>query len=112
MLTLDFKLISNESETINTTVNYFQRNDILNFKINDNIYQYDVNKYIIIKKDFEKEITMNFNKKVIIIHLFSNNIEIDYPMDKGSYKVSKGHAELTYTLKQDIEINNKILIDY
>lgn len=112
MLSLDFKLISNGSEKINTTINYFQKNNILNFKINEDLYQYNINEYILIKKDSEKEITMNFNKKVIIIHLFSNNIKIDYPMDKCAYKIHKNHVELTYTLNQDVEINNKIVIDY
>lgn len=112
MLTLDFKLISNESEKINTTVNYYQKENTLNFKIEDDIYQYKINECILIKKDKEKELTMNFKKKVIIIHLFSNNIEIDYPMDKSAYKITKKHVELMYTLKQDIEINNKIYIDY
>lgn len=112
MLTLDFKLISNESEKINTTVDYFQKNNILNFKINNDLYQYDINEYILIKKDQEKEITINFKKEVIIINIKSNNIKIDYPMDKSTYKISKNHVELTYMLKQDIEITNKIFIDY
>lgn len=112
MLTLDFKLISNNLEKINTTVNYFQKNNTLNFKIDKDIYQYNIDEYILTKKDKEKIITMNFKKKVIIIHLLSNNIKIDYPMDKCAYNIAKRHVELTYTLKQDIIIDNKIFIDY
>lgn len=112
MQTLNFQLITNDSKKINSKVNYFQKNSILNFKIEDDIYQFNIEECLLVKKDQEKEITMDFKKKVIIIHLFSNNIKIDYPMDKCTYQIHKNHVELIYTLNQDIVINNKILIDY
>lgn len=64
------------------------------------------------KKRSRKRNYYGFQEKVIIIHLFSNNIKIDYPMDKCTYQINKNHVELIYTLNQDIVINNKILIDY
>lgn len=112
MLNLNFKLVTNDVEKIDTKVNYYKKDKVFNFKIENDIYQYKSDEYILIKKDTEKEITMDFKKKVIIINLLSNNIKIDYPMDKCHYYEENNHIELTYTLNQDIIINNKILIDY
>lgn len=112
MLTLNFKLLSNNEELINENTNYFEKDNIIKFKINDDLYEYDKENTILIKKDQEKELTINFKEKVIIINLISNNIKVDYQMEKSIIKIDKNKVNLIYTLESDESLENSIFIEF
>ena len=112
MKKLIFKLFNNNHEVINEIVNYYESNNIIKFKIKDELYEYDKDNTILIKKDEEKEIIMNFQEKLIIINLLSNNIKIDYPMNECSIKIDKNNTILKYTLESEETVENTIFIEF
>ena len=109
---LKFKLITNDEEIIDEEVNYFEKDNIINFKIADDIYQLDKEKIILIKKDQEKELTMNFKEKLIIINLYTNNIKIDYSIDNCKINKEKNIIKIDYTLESENKIKNSIFIEF
>ncbi|MCH5166825.1 MAG: hypothetical protein J1F35_02935 [Erysipelotrichales bacterium] len=109
---LTFKLLSNNKEIINEQINYLKQENIIKFKINDDNYEYDEKNIILVKRDSEKELTINFKEKVIIINLLSNNIKIDYPMDKSDANINNNIVILNYTLESDKTVENTIIIEF
>lgn len=112
MKSLNFKLISNSKEIINERVNYYETGNILKFKVNEDLYEYNKLNNVLIKKDSEKELTINFKEKLIIINLLSNNIKVDYPMEESSIKKDDDKVILNYTLESDETIENTIIIEF
>lgn len=112
MKSLNFKLLNNTKEIINKDVNYFESGNILNFKVDEDLYEYDKSNNILKKRDNEKELTINFKEKLIIINLLSNNIKIDYPMETSSIKKDENKVILNYTLESDSTIENTIIIEF
>lgn len=112
MQTLHFKLISNNNEIINDKTTYYIKDNIIHFYIDECFYKYDLTNHIFSKKDNEKELVINFNKKVILIECLKENMKFDYPIDKITKKNSKNNVQLEYTLDGEEKLVNTIIIEF
>lgn len=112
MNTLRFKLISNKIEIINQEVNYFKDNNIFKFKVNNELYEYHLENNILIKKNSESIIKVDFDKKKMTINI--NSINQDFLMDIDDIIVKKenNHIELMYSFINDEKTTNCIIIEY
>lgn len=112
MKQLLFQLTTNDKKVIDRKVNYYKSGDIYNFKIDEDLYQFDSQNIILTKKDQEKEININFLEKLIIITILENNIKIDYPLEECYYDTTKNSYKLFYVLDSDNPLKNSIVIDF
>lgn len=109
---LHFIMESNKKEIINEHVAYYTKDEIIVFKINDDIYKYDKKNIILSKKDFEKELVIKFNEKLILIEVNINNIKIDYPISEVNIKTTENKMLLSYKLDSGEQLNNTITIEF
>ena len=107
---LSFELYSNDKLEIKEETNYFIKDDVLNFKIENDTYKYNVNTHNLVKTNKEYTIDINLDKKLVLIALngytFEMNI-IDYNIKKED-----NFIELEYTYEGEEITNNKIIIKY
>lgn len=109
---LTFKLISNKKEEINEEVSYYINNDIINFKIGNTLYKYNLIDDILIKSDFDLSLTIDPHNHIIYVKLMENSLEFNMPIDK--VKITKKSHEITikYTLLGDEITENEIYLNY
>lgn len=109
---LIFRLISNKKEEINVEVPYYIKDDTINFKIEDNLYKYNLNNDIIIKNNSNLSITIDFNNDIIYVKLVENDLTFNMPIDK--VKITKNDQEITikYRLLSDEITENEIYLKY
>lgn len=112
MKRLIFKLISNKDIIIDRELNYILKDNIIKFKIDDTLYEYDITNNIFSKKDKDSLITINFKDKNMKIKL--HEIDNDFYMDiiDVDIKNNKSKIELTYTFINDEKTTNCIIIEY
>ena len=107
---LSFELYSNDKLEIKEETNYFIKDDVLNFKIENDTYKYNVKTHNLVKTNKEYTIDINLDKKLVLIALngytFEMNI-IDYNIKKED-----NFIELEYTYEGEEITNNKIIIKY
>lgn len=112
MKRLNFRLISNKETQINKESNYFIKDNTLFFKDNEDCYQYNINNKIFIKKDKEKELTIDISNNNIIITLLENNYQFDMPIEVIKCENEDNKIVIEYTFMSDEQITNCIIIDY
>lgn len=103
---------SNNKEIINEEIAYQKKDNTINFKINNDLYKYDLKNYILTKKDAEKELVIKFKEKVIIIYAINEGISLNYPMLKSKIKEQNNTINISYTLDEEVKLNNTIIIEF
>ncbi len=110
MKTLSFKLYSNNKLEIDTITNYFIKDNVLNFKIENDTYKYDLNTDNLVKTNHEYTIDINLNKKLVLIAL--NGYTFEMNILNHSINKKDNNIELEYTYEGEEITNNKIIIQY
>lgn len=109
---ISFKMISNNQEIINEKTAYYKKDNTINFKINNDLYSFDEEKIILIKRDKEKELVIKFQEKVILIIAKEENINLSYPMRKVSVDITEKIINLSYSLEEGETLHNTINIEF
>lgn len=112
MLKLSFKLITNGSEIINETSNYFIKDNVINFKINEETYSYNLIDDIMIKKNKESSINIDLKNKIIQITLLEQGLTFDMEIIDSKVKKDSNLIEFEYTFESDEKTTNCITINY
>lgn len=112
MLKLSFKLITNGSEIINETSNYFIKDNVINFKINEETYSYNLIDDIMIKKNKESSINIDLKNKIIQITLLEQGLTFDMEISDSKVKKDSNLIEFEYTFESDEKTTNCITINY
>jgi hypothetical protein len=102
MQLLKFKLISNSNTLINKKTNYYIKDNIINFKIDNDIYTY--NKESIITIDFE-----NYN---IIIEIPECNSMFNMEIKEYNIHIDNDNISIKYKYIADEIMTNSIFIQY
>jgi len=110
METLSFKLYSNNKLEIDEKAKYFIKDDVINFKIDNNTYKYNIKNNNLIKTNNEYVININIEKKLVLITL--NGYTFEMNIIKHSLKNDDNNVELEYTYEGEEITNNKIIIKY
>lgn len=109
---LHFKMLSNNKEIINENISYYKKDNIINFKINDDLYNLDLENIILTKKDKEKELVINFKDRDILITVLTDDIKVRYPIASSSIKKTEKGFKLDYLLDEGEKLNNCIIIEF
>ena len=112
MLKLSFKLITNNRTVIDSESNYFIKDNVINFKIEEDTYSFNLENYIMTKKNKESNIIINPNEKLIQITLLSHNMTFDMEIIDSKVKKEQNTIEFTYTFESDEKTTNCIIINY
>ncbi len=109
---LHFKLISNQETLIDTITNYIKSNNNLKFKVNNDLYEYHLEKLTLIKKSKDSKITIDFKNKIIKIKL--HNISDEFIMDISDIFIENNEdiIKLEYSFYNDEKTTNYIIIEY
>ena len=110
MKTLTFKLYSNNKLEIDEKVNYFIKDEVMNFKIDKDTYKYDLKTHNLVKTNHEYTIDINFNKKLVLIAL--NGYTFEMNIINHSIKNESNNIVIEYTYESEEITNNKIIINY
>ena len=106
MKTLSFKLYSNNKLEIDTNTNYFIKDDVLNFKIENDTYKYDLKSDNLVKTNHEYTIDINLANKLVLIAL--NGYTFEMNIIEHNIKKEDNLIELEYTYEGEEITNNKI----
>lgn len=112
MKTLKFKLISNDKEQINTETNYYIKDNKMNFKIQDDLFEYDLNNKYLLKRNKETSIKINFIDKVIEITLLTHNYTVDMEIVDLIIKKEDKNIKIEYSFDDGEKNTNCIFITY
>ena len=110
MKTLTFKLYSNNKLEIDETTNYFIKDDVMNFKIENDTYKFNINTNNLVKTNHEYTIDINLDKKLVLIAL--NGYTFEMNILKHSITKKDNSIEIEYTYESEEITNNKIIINY
>lgn len=109
---LKFKLITNNQIVIDEEVNYFIKEDIFKFKIDEVYYEYDKKNNIFSKKNNESLIKIELLKNNIVIVLLENNMFFDMEVQINRYEKNDKLVIIEYTFISDEKTTNCIIIEY
>lgn len=112
MQTLKFKLISNKETLINESTSYYIKDNIINFKINDELYSYNLENNILIKTNKEYKITNDFENYNIIIEIPESNSMFNMEILDYTIHIDNNKILIKYKYLGDEEIENSIFIEY
>lgn len=112
MKSLKFKLISNKEILIDESTTYYIKDNILNFKINNELYNYNLENSILIKTNRESKITMDFENYNIIIEIPANNLMFNMEILEYTNHIDDNKISIKYKYLGDEEIQNSIFIEY
>lgn len=112
MKTLTFKLSTNNEEVINGSSNYFIKENVMNFIINEETYSYNLDNNILIKKNNESSICINPNESIIHITLLEQNLTFDMEIIDFKVKNDDNKIIYEYSFMSDEKTTNCITIDY
>ena len=110
MKSLTFKLYSNNKLEIDEKSNYFIKDNVLNFKIENDTYKYDIKTSNLVKTNHEYTIDINLTKKLVLIAL--NGYTFEMNIINHSIKKEANNIEIEYTYEGEEITNNKIIINY
>ena len=110
MKTLTFKLYSNNKLEIDEKVNYFIKDEVMNFKIDKDTYKYDLKTHNLVKTNHEYTIDINLEKKLVLIAL--NGYTFEMNIINHSIKNESNNIVIEYTYESEEITNNKIIINY
>ena len=110
MKSLSFKLYSNNKLEIDEKVNYFIKDDVINFKIDKDTYKFNLNTNNLVKTNHEYTIDINLDKKLVLIAL--NGYTFEMNIINHSVNKNDNNIEIEYTYESEEITNNKIIINY
>ena len=108
---LKFVLQSDGVDAINREVNYYIKDNVIKFKIDKTLYEYDLNKDILKKSD-ESLLTMDFQNPLIVITLKENNYSFDIPIFNVLIEKEEHIIKISYDIEEDKMTNKRIIIEY
>lgn len=112
MNTLKFKLISNGVEQINEETNYYIKDNKMNFKIKDDLFEYDLDNKYLIKKNKETSIKINLIDKLLEITLLSHNYTVNMEIIDLDTIIYEKNIKIEYTFDDGEKNTNCIFITY
>lgn len=108
---LKFVLQSDGVDAINREVNYYIKDNVIKFKIDKTLYEYDLNKDILKKSD-ESLLTMDFLNPLIMLTLKENNYCFDIPIFNVLIEKEEHIIKISYDIEEDKMTNKRIIIEY
>ena len=108
---LKFILQSDGVDAINREVNYYIKDNVIKFKIDKTLYEYDLNKDILKKSD-ESLLTMDFLNPLIMLTLKENNYCFDIPIFNVLIEKEERIIKISYDIEEDKMTNKRIIIEY
>ena len=108
---LKFILQSDGVDAINREVNYYIKDNVIKFKIDKTLYEYDLNKDILKKSD-ESLLTMDFLNPLIMLTLKENNFCFDIPIFNVLIEKEERIIKISYDIEEDKMTNKRIIIEY
>jgi hypothetical protein len=112
MQLLKFKLISNSNTLINKKTNYYIKDNIINFKIDNDIYTYNLENNILIKRNKESIITIDFENYNIIIEIPECNSMFNMEIKEYNIHIDNNNISIKYKYIADEIMTNSIFIQY
>ena len=108
---LHFKLIANDEVLIDHDLDYFNKDNVMNFTHEENIYRFNTDKHILNKENAESIMNIDMdNNKIIYVHKELNK-EFELPLDNNDLLINDNSIKYTYEIK-DNDIINIIEITY
>ena len=108
---LKFILQSDGVDAINREVNYYMKDNVIKFKIDKTLYEYDLNKDILKKSD-ESLLTMDFLNPLIMLTLKENNYCFDITIFNVLIEKEERIIKISYDIEEDKMTNKRIIIEY
>lgn len=108
---LKFILQSDGVDAINREVNYYIKDNVIKFKIDKTLYEYDLNKDVLKKSD-ENLLTMDFLNPLIMLTLKENNYSFDIPIFNFLIEKEEHIIKISYDIEEDKMTNKRIIIEY
>ena len=111
MKKLKFILQSDGIDNINRIVNYYIKDFIIKFKIDNDLYEYNL-KNDTLKKRSESVLVMDFITPIFIVSIRENNLSFDIPIYNVLIKKENEKIEISYDIEEDKMTNKRIIIEY
>ena len=108
---LKFTLKSEEETIINREESYYIKDNVIKFKIDKTLYEYDLNKDVLKKSD-ENLLTMDFLNPLIMLTLKENNYSFDIPIFNVLIEKEEHIIKISYDIEEDKMTNKRIIIEY
>ncbi len=108
---LKFILQSDGVDAINREVNYYIKDNVIKFKIDKTLYEYDLNKDVLKKSD-ENLLTMDFLNPLIMLTLKENNYSFDISIFNVLIEKEEHIIKISYDIEEDKMTNKRIIIEY
>lgn len=108
---LKFTLKSEDETIINREESYYIKDNVIKFKIDSIIFEYDIDNDKLTKKD-ENILIMDFKNNNFIITLKENNLSFDIPISEVIIKKSKNNINIRYMIEENKMVNKCINIEY
>ena len=108
---LHFKLITNDEVLIDIDTSYFNKDEVINFTHENNIYRFHKNKHILNKENDESIMNIDMDNNKIIYVYKELNKEFELPIDNNDLSINDKNIKYTYEIK-DNDIINIIEISY
>lgn len=112
MKALKFKLISNKEVLIDEESTYYIKDNVINFKINNELYNYNLENNILIKTNKESKITIDFENYNIIIEILNNNLMFNMEILEYTIHIENNKISIKYKCLGEEETQNNIFIEY
>ena len=107
---LSFELYANNKLEIKEETNYFIKDNIINFKIENDTYKFNLKTNNLVKTNKEYIIDINLDKKIVLITL--NGYTFEMNIIKHNIKKEDNFIEIEYTYESEEITNNRIIIKY
>lgn len=107
---LSFELYANNKLEIKEETNYFIKDSIINFKIENDTYKFNLKTNNLVKTNKEYTIDINLDKKIVLITL--NGYTFEMNIIKHNIKKEDNFIEIEYTYESEEITNNRIIIKY
>ena len=107
---LSFELYANKKLEIKEETNYFIKDDVINFKIENDTYKFNLKTNNLVKTNKEYTIDINLDKKIVLIAL--NGYTFEMNIIEHNIKKEDNFIEIEYTYEGEEITNNKIIIKY
>lgn len=109
--TLKYTLLTQNQEEKVKLVNYIEKENVITFCVDDELFKFDSSSDILSKTNKEAIITIRFKERLIIIELLTEKYQLSMPIDDYNILKTDNIIRLEYSFMSDVKTTNCINIE-
>lgn len=111
MKTLKYTLLTQNQEEKVKLVNYIEKENVITFCVDDELFKFDSSLDILSKTNKEAIITIRFKERLIIIELLTEKYQLSMPIEDYNILKTDNIIRLEYSFMSDVKTTNCINIE-